>query len=177
MKPAGSTEALSDTWLCVVPRQVCRDGPPGRDADDMGAVASPLHGADSALGTPPRGPGLPPPLRLLRPQRSPLHVPLLGLCARWDLSTCGKNQSGVCTTFLLSHLSLLASGRAGGWVSSFVYGCVSTYVTASVHSSVGHRALHDVGLIKRTCITLLNVVLWGPVSELINQHKSLSESL
>lgn len=115
VKPAGSTEALSDTWLCVVPRQVCQDGPRGRDADDVGAVASPLHGADSALGTPPRGPGLPPPLRLLRPQRSPLHVPILGLCARWDLSTCGKNQSGVCTTFLLSHLSLLSSGRAGGF--------------------------------------------------------------
>lgn len=113
VKPAGSTEGLSDTWLCVVPRQVCRDGPSGRDADDMGAMAGPLHGADSALGTPPRGTGLPPPLRLLRPQRSPLHVPLLGFRARWDLSTCGKNQSGVCTTFLLSHLSLLASGRAG----------------------------------------------------------------
>lgn len=156
VKPAGSTEGLSDTWLCVVPRQVCRDGPPGRDADDMGAMAGPLHGADSALGTPPRGTGLPPPLRLLRPQRSPLHVPLLGFRARWDLSTCGKNQSGVCTTFLLSHLSLLASGRAG-----FVYGCVSTYVTVSVYSCVRHCVLHDVDLINRTFITLLNVVLWG----------------
>lgn len=102
----------------MAPQQVCRDDPAGRDADDVGAVASSLRGPDSALGTPPRGAGLPPPLRLLRPQRSPLHVPLAGFRARWDFSTCGKNQSGVCITFLRAIFSLLASQR--GRVSSFV---------------------------------------------------------
>ena len=152
-KPAGGREGLPDTRLCVAPQQVRRDDPAGRDARAVGAVASCLHGADSALGTPARGAGLPPPLRLLRAQRSPLHLPLAALRARWDFSACGKNQSGVCITFLAAIFSLLASRR--GRVSAFLYR------TVSVFSCGGHRVLHDVAQIKRTFVTLLHGVLWG----------------
>ena len=133
----------------MAPQQVRRDDPAGRDARAVGAVASCLRGADSALGTPTRGAGLPPALRLLRAQRSPLHLPLAALRARWDFSACGKNQSGVCITFLAAIFSLLASR----------WGRVSALAGLRVYTLVG--VLHDVARIKRTFVTLLHGLLWG----------------